>query len=119
MNIRDAIAADAGAACDVMRRSITELCVADHRNDPTALSAWLSNKTPPSFLSWLRPGNSVLVAVVGDDIAGVGAVNDGGSITLNYVSPTHRFRGVSKAMLATLEVPCRSEGHPPLPADQS
>jgi hypothetical protein len=37
---------DAAAACDVMRRSITELCLADHANDPTILEAWLANKTP-------------------------------------------------------------------------
>lgn len=37
MHIRDAILDDAPAACDVLRRSIAELCVADHRNDPAIL----------------------------------------------------------------------------------
>ena len=111
MDIRDAIADDADAACEVMRRSITELCVTDHRNDPTALSAWLRNKTPPNFLSWLRPGNSVLVAVTGNDILAVGSVTDNGMITLNYVSPAHRFRGVSKAVLAALEARAVARGN--------
>jgi hypothetical protein len=34
LQIRDAVASDAEAACVVMRRSIAELCVADHRDDP-------------------------------------------------------------------------------------
>jgi hypothetical protein len=48
MEIRDAMTEteDAPAACDVLRRSISELCVADHGNDPTILARWLSNKTP-------------------------------------------------------------------------
>jgi len=32
-----------------MRRSIAELCVADHRNDEAILSRWLGNKTPEVF----------------------------------------------------------------------
>ena len=36
MEIRDAVLADAPAACEVLRRSITELCVADHQDDPAA-----------------------------------------------------------------------------------
>jgi len=46
MEIRDAVAEDAPAACQVVRRSISELCIADHRSDPTILMRWLSNKTP-------------------------------------------------------------------------
>jgi hypothetical protein len=33
MEIREAVAGDAEEACNVMRRSITELCAADHGND--------------------------------------------------------------------------------------
>jgi hypothetical protein len=42
MEIRDGQAEDAPAACLMPRRSIAELCVADHRNDPTILARWLS-----------------------------------------------------------------------------
>jgi GNAT superfamily N-acetyltransferase len=105
MRIRDAAPDDASAACEVMRRSITELCAADHRNDPAILGRWLSNKTPEIFRSWIRPGNSVLVAVdiETDNILGVGCVTDDGEITLNYVSPDARLRGVSAALLVDLE----------------
>src|SRR5258708_9924133 len=104
MEIRDARTGDAAAACTVMRRSIVELCIADHRDDPTVLARWLGNKTPEIFAAWLaQPGNSVLVAVDGDEILAVGSVTDVGEIRLNYVSPDRRFRGVSRAMLSALE----------------
>lgn len=105
MRIRDAVPDDAAAACEVMRRSITELCASDHDNDPVILGRWLSNKTPEIFRSWIHPGNSVLVAIdiESDNILGVGCVTDDGEITLNYVSPDARLRGVSTALLADLE----------------
>jgi hypothetical protein len=34
MKIRDAVSEDAMAACETMRRSIAELCAADHHHDP-------------------------------------------------------------------------------------
>jgi GNAT superfamily N-acetyltransferase len=88
----------------VMRRSIAELCISDHQNDPVILNKWLGNKTPEVFRKWIaQPGNSLLVAVQGAKIVGVGSVTDQGQITLNYVSPDARFRGVSKLMLEALE----------------
>jgi GNAT superfamily N-acetyltransferase len=50
-----------------------------------------------------QPGNSVLVAIDAHDILAVGCVTDDGEITLNYVSPDARFRGVSTALLVALE----------------
>jgi len=110
MMIRDAVPEDAAAACEVMRRSIAQLCVADHRNDPKILWRWLSNKTPAIFKSWIRPDNMLLVAVEGTRIVAVGCVTDVGEITLNYVSPDARFRGVSTAMLNALERRARECG---------
>jgi ribosomal protein S18 acetylase RimI-like enzyme len=45
----------------------------------------------------------VLVAVEHGKILAVGAVTDSGEVTLNYVSPDARFRGVSRALLSALE----------------
>jgi GNAT superfamily N-acetyltransferase len=111
MKIRDAKTEDARAATHVLRRSISELCAADHGNDPAILAQWLSNKTPDIVASWMSaPNNSVLVAVEDDTILAVGAVSDAGQITLNYVSPDARFRGVSRALLLALEVRARERG---------
>ena len=104
LHIREARAADAAAACKVLRRSIVELCEADHRNDPAFLQGWLANKTLENVAAWISdPGNVVLVAVDGGAIAGVASMTKAGLITLNYVSPHARFKGVSKALLAALE----------------
>ena len=49
-----------------MRRSIAELCTADHGGDPKILASWLANKQPQVFRSWLaQGGRSYLVAVAG------------------------------------------------------
>ncbi len=112
MQIRDAIPEDAAEACAVLRRSIIELCIADHHNDPAILARWLSNKTPEIVASWVaKPDSSVLVAVEGGAILGVGAVTDDGEITLNYVSPAARFRGVSRALLGALEARAIERGN--------
>jgi GNAT superfamily N-acetyltransferase len=111
MIVRDAVPEDAMAACEVMRRSIAELCAADHRNDPAILGRWLSNKTPEIFKSWFRPENTLLVAVEDCSILAVGAVTDTGEITLNYVSPDARFRGVSALLLGALEDRARKRGN--------
>jgi GNAT superfamily N-acetyltransferase len=111
MEIRDAIAEDAPAACLVLRRSISELCGADHGDDPMILARWLANKTPEIVASWIaRPDNSLLVAVERGAILGVGSVTDAGEVTLNYVSPDARFRGVSRPLLGALEARATERG---------
>jgi GNAT superfamily N-acetyltransferase len=112
MEIRDAVAEDASAACQVLRRSIAELCVADHRNDPAILARWLSNKTPEIFRSWItQRANSLLIVVEGDSILAVSSFTDAGKITLNYVSPDARFRGISRALLGALEARALERGN--------
>ena len=110
--IRKATAEDAAAVCEVLKRSILELCVADHRNDPAILSRWLRNKTPEQVKEEIALlGNSVLVAVEDAVVLGVGLVTDTGEIGLNYVSPDARFRGVSRAIMAALESRAKERGN--------
>ena len=112
MEIRDAQLEDAPGACQVLRRSITELCAVDHGNDPAILARWLSNKTPEIVASWIAdPKASVLVAVERGAMLAVGSVTDAGEITLNYVSPDARFRGVSGALLGALEARAIERGN--------
>lgn len=102
--VREATEHDADEGSLVLRRSITELCIADHGNDRAFLDGWLRNKTPSHFRAWLaQRGNALLVAAREETIVGVGAVTDAGEITLNYVSPDARFCGVSKTLLKALE----------------
>src|SRR5262245_2259735 len=100
MQIREARIDDAIEMCHVLRRSIVELCRADHQDDPSALEEWLRNKTPDQARSWMaNPESYIFVATDDSAIIGVGAVSSSGQILLNYVSPDARFRGVSKAIL--------------------
>jgi GNAT superfamily N-acetyltransferase len=104
MTVRAAREEDAEAACIVLRRSITELCVADHQGDRSTLALWLANKTPENVLRWISdPRNCVFVAAEGAAILGVGAIQSSGRISLNYVSPDARLCGVSKALMKHVE----------------
>ena len=111
MEIRVARTEDAEQACRVLRRSIQELCHADHNGDATRLADWLFNKTPENVAAWIRnPQSFVFVATEGETILGVAAMTRTGKITLNYVSPDARFRGISKALIDRLEAQARELG---------
>jgi GNAT superfamily N-acetyltransferase len=111
MEIRDAVVGDAAEACAVLRRSIAELCGADHGDDPAILARWLANKTADTVSVWVgRPDASMLVAVESGAIVAVGMVTDAGEVLLNYVSPNARFRGVSRTLLAALEARAAERG---------
>jgi GNAT superfamily N-acetyltransferase len=105
MRVRPGTEADAEQAALVLRRSIIELCIRDHGNDPALLASWLANKTPEKFREWVRAADSLcLVVVAGDDtILGVALMSKAGEIRLNYVSPDARFQGVSTALIGALE----------------
>ena len=112
VTIRDAAPEDAVAACRVLRDSISLLCVADHGDDPAILNAWLANKTPERVATWAaQKANSLLLAVEGDAVLGVGSVTDRGRITLNYVAPDARFRGISRTLLSRLEARAAERGN--------
>ena len=103
--VRNARREDATAMSAVLIASITQLCAADHRNDPAVLAQWLANKTPESVAAWFDNRDGTLVVAVHDsEIAAVGGFNSGREITLNYVAPAHRYMGVSTALLEALEL---------------
>ena len=105
MKVRRATSADAESACVVLRRSITELCLEDHDNDPAILQSWLANKTPEKFREWVEAPDHlcVLATADGGSIIGVAYLAKSGEVQLNYVSPDARYRGVSSALIAALE----------------
>ncbi len=103
--IRPAIYADSAAACQTVRDSISRLCADDHREDAATLTAWLANKTEANFRTWI--GSDHHLALVAEDpegVCGFGLLNRNGKLAQLYVAPRARFRGVSKALLAALEI---------------
>jgi GNAT superfamily N-acetyltransferase len=95
----------------LLRNSITQLCVADHQNDPVALEQWLSNKTPEHFLQWLaNPETWIVVAEVESVLCGVGALRRNGDLDLCYILPGRERLGIGRAILSALEAQATSWG---------
>ena len=95
---------DAEAACQVLRRSISELCIADHHNDEKVLSAWLRNKTPANVRTWIISDKYFsLVALRDSCICGFAMISREGEIQLLYGSPEVHHLGAGKLMLRALE----------------
>lgn len=104
LEIRIAASTDAFAACNVLRRSIAECCVLDHKNDPAILDAWLGNKTPQMVASWFSsPTNFSLVALEDNAVIGVALLTAAGKLALCYLLPEARSKGAGKALLARVE----------------
>lgn len=109
--IRPATVTDAEEACAVVRRSIAECCVDDHRNDLLTLSCWLFNKTPENVATWFASTHDYcVVASAAQELIGVAMLSDIGNVELCYVLPESRFDGVGKALLLALENQARAWG---------
>ena len=102
--VRSAVEADAVAACDGLRRSIRELCVADHGVDEHVLSAWLANKTPENVREWISATATFsVVAVKGSDVRGFGLIQNDGAIQMCYLAAEALDCGAGKRVLRALE----------------
>lgn len=110
IEIRTATASDTDSICEVIRRSISECCVADHMNDPVVLSAWLENKTPEHAAAWVQSANATaVVAVHGNRLVGF-ALSTGDALALCYVVPEALHQGIGKALLQAIESGTLSQG---------
>lgn len=110
--VRPARLEDAAEASRILIASITVLCGADHHDDPEAIARWTANKTPESVAQMIAAGG-LRMAELDGRIAAVGEVGlRDGKITLNYVDPTCRGRGLSSALLAAMEAELTQAGVP-------
>jgi GNAT superfamily N-acetyltransferase len=104
IEVRFAHASDAVRACAVVRRSIEQLCGADHHDDPATLATWLGNKTIDWFEGLISSTSGTCVVAFRDgECCGFGQIDHTGSVGLLYVDPAARFMGVSSRILAQLE----------------
>jgi GNAT superfamily N-acetyltransferase len=104
ISVRRAEERDAAAAIDVVRRSISQLCVADHHDDESTLTTWLANKTPLNFLSWIANADNFCVVAESDNhLAGVGVLHRTGEILLFYLDPGAQRQGIGRIIHAALE----------------
>jgi len=120
LSTRLATPADANSAVEVLRRSIRELCEADHQHDEPTLERWLRNKTPEHFRAWCEnPDQRVLIAELGAAAVGVAALHRSGEIRLCYVHPNFVRAGVGRALLCALEAQAQAWGLSELKLDSS
>jgi N-acetylglutamate synthase-like GNAT family acetyltransferase len=120
MNIRPALPSDAEAAIELVRRSITQLCVEDHQNDSLTLQGWLANKSAKNMRAWIEtPGSFAFVAERDSDLVGVGVYTGAGDLLLLYVAPEARFSGISSALLKHMEDSARALRLPSLQVSAS
>lgn len=111
IEIRLAKPDDAANACHVLRRSITECCGADHRDQPEVLQNWLGNKTADNVASWIvSPSNHTLVALREGELVGVALLTQAGKLSLCYVLPESLHLGIGKALLHAVESQARTWG---------
>lgn len=111
VEIRIARPDDATAACHVLRRSISESCVADHHNQPEILDSWLGNKTPDNVAGWITsPSNHTIVALRDGELVGVALLTQAGKLSLCYLLPEVQHAGIGKALLAAVETQARAWG---------
>jgi GNAT superfamily N-acetyltransferase len=102
--VRQANAKDVEAAVEVVRRSITELCSADHKGDADTLTWWLSNKTAQHLASWFaNSDNHCVIAAAASRVLGVGLLHRSGEIRLLYLTPGAQRQGIGKAIHTALE----------------
>ncbi|ODT80942.1 MAG: hypothetical protein ABS76_14215 [Pelagibacterium sp. SCN 64-44] len=95
---------------DIRARSIRFLCFQDHGDDPATMESWIGDGSPAKFLRLLDDANAHLVVAEEDGaIVGLGA-RHGNQVTLNYVDPDHRFKGISKEIMLHLQAQMSAEG---------
>lgn len=112
--VRAAKPEDAEAACGAVRTSIEVCCAEDHGGDRERLDAWLKNKTPETFRTWIQSDKLYCVVVEESSrIVGFG-MSSGGEVLLCYVAPEVRFLGAGKAVLQAIELWAATSGVPEL-----
>lgn len=94
----------AESVCEVIRESITQLCIEDHSSKQSILEPWLSNKTPENCELWIdNPQSKSFVALEGQYPVGISMIGNNGYIYLCYVHPEKIGFGIGKQLILACE----------------
>jgi len=103
--IRDGRESDAQSICEVLVRSVREVCGPDYGHDEEVLSSWCANKTPENVLRWIGDPDRFLVVCeeAPRGIVGVGMyVRSTSTIELCYLAPEGLHKGLGASILKSL-----------------
>lgn len=105
ITVKQATPEHAESVCEVLTRSIREICAKDYNYDESILKEWLRNKTPDNVKTWIesRANYSLAAFDTENQIVGFILMSDDGEILLNYVIPEFKSRGVGKQLLHAME----------------
>lgn len=102
--IRKAKVSDAQQVCNVLRRSIIELCELDHQKNQIELDKWLANKTIQNCEAWINNKKiNFFVAENDGKIVGVSSINHNGFLELCYILPEAKGLGFGGELLKVAE----------------
>lgn len=104
--------ADAPAVAGLWRRSIIELCFADHHGRPEIIAAWCESKTPGHLQAAFGDPNLhwILANLPDDSPVGIGLLSAAGVIMALYVHPEVVRRGVGSLLLSALTKEASARG---------
>lgn len=109
--VRDATVFDVFDISRVLIESITQLCQADHGNDPDMFAEWIANKSPEDIRLWIESGSILSVCDWNGRISAVGLAQANGGISLLYVAPDAVGHGLGRVLLQALEAQLWQAGH--------
>jgi GNAT superfamily N-acetyltransferase len=112
--VRVAQEADAEGVCEVLKRSVREVCVQDHRFDQALLESWCGNKTPDKVRSWIRDSENFFLVLEGGlgQLLGAAVYNRANRvIDLCYLVPEAIGQGNGLRLLSSLEAEAKRLGH--------
>lgn len=112
--IREARETDAAKICEVLIRSVREICAKDYNHDETVLQDWCSNKDPELVAQWINnPANFCVVAELAPHgTVGVAMYNRSeSSIHLCYLVQEALHQGIGSQLLTSLETEAARLGH--------
>lgn len=111
--IRPARETDAARVCEVLIRSVHEVCAADYGHDAEVLESWCGNKKPELVREWIAdPDNYFLVLESPErEVAGAAMFKrPDSSIFLLYLLPEAIGHGNGAVLLDALEAEARRLG---------
>ncbi len=99
---------DSQAVCRIVRKSIIETCVKDHKQDEVVQEEWLKNKTPDNFKNWISAKDNLSLVAVDDTDKPIGFIlaklaMPKAELLLNYIASNHTGRGVGYGLYNELE----------------